>query len=74
MVGINLLILRDSEPFDWYQRFSGLRDIITTNIDKEHKVLNVGAGNSRLSEEMIDEGYTDITNIDLSNTCVKAMV
>jgi len=33
----------------------------------------VGAGNSRLSEEMYEEGYTTITNIDISNVCVKAM-
>ena len=66
--------IRDTEPFDWYQRFSGLRDIITTNIDKEHKVLNVGAGNSRLSEQMSEEGYTDLTNIDISPLSTKAMV
>lgn len=34
MQGKNILSARDPEPFDWYQRFSGLRDIITTNIDK----------------------------------------
>ena len=47
---------KDKEPFDWYQRYSGLRDIITANVtqppnqyepDGRHKVLNVGAGNSR---------------------------
>lgn len=64
---------RDPEPFDWYQRFSGLKDIITTHVDKSHRILNVGAGNSRLSEEMFEEGYTQITNIDISNVCVKAM-
>jgi 2-polyprenyl-3-methyl-5-hydroxy-6-metoxy-1,4-benzoquinol methylase len=36
-------------------------------------VLNAGAGNSRLSEEMHEEGYANITNIDISNVCVKAM-
>lgn len=34
MQGNISIIFRDPEPFDWYQRFSGLRDIITTNIDK----------------------------------------
>ena len=33
----------------------------------------MGAGNSRLSEEMYEEGYNTITNIDISNVCVKAM-
>ena len=45
---------RDSEPFDWYQRFSGIKDIITTNVDKENRVLYIGAGNSRLPEEMLE--------------------
>lgn len=35
--------------------------------------MNVGAGNSRLSEEMLEEGYTQIINIDISNVCTKAM-
>ena len=39
----------------------------------ENRVLNVGAGNSRLSEEMFDEGYETITNIDISQTVTKAM-
>lgn len=33
----------------------------------------MGAGNSRLSEEMMEEGYTDITNIDACGLVVKAM-
>jgi len=68
-----LIQLRDPEPFDWYQRFSGLKDILTTHVDKTSRVLNVGAGNSRLSEEMFEEGYANITNIDISNICIKAM-
>lgn len=50
-----------------------MKDILTTHIDKTNRILNVGAGNSRLSEEMFEEGYTSITNIDVSNVCIKAM-
>jgi len=64
---------RDSEPFDWYQRWSGLRDIISKYTKTSHNILVVGAGNSRMSEEMHDEGYTSITNIDTSMVCIKAM-
>jgi hypothetical protein len=35
--------------------------------------LVVGAGNSRMSEEMFEEGYTNIANIDISLTVTKAM-
>lgn len=64
---------RDPEPFDWYQRWSGVRDIIVEYTKPAHSILNVGAGNSRLSEEMHDEGFTNITNIDTSMVAVKAM-
>ena len=39
--------LRDPEPFDWYQRYTGLKDIIAQHIKKEDSILMVGAGNSR---------------------------
>lgn len=64
---------RDAEPFDWYQRWSGVRDVITEYIKPAHNILVVGAGNSRLSEEMYDEGFNTITNIDTSIVATKAM-
>ena len=38
---------KDKEPFDWYQRYSGLKDIVTQYVQPSFSVLNVGAGNSR---------------------------
>ena len=35
----------------------GLAEVIENNINPEHKILNIGCGNSRLSEEMYDEGF-----------------
>jgi len=64
---------RDSEPFDWYQRFAGVKDVITQFVGPESNILNIGCGNSRMSEEMYDEGYQHITNIDISPIVVKAM-
>lgn len=64
---------RDAEPFDWYQRWAGVRDVITQHITPSHQILNIGAGNSRMSEEMFDEGFTNITNIDISQVVIKAM-
>lgn len=46
----------DQEPFDWYQRYSALRNILSQHISKEAKILMAGCGNSRLSEEMHDDG------------------
>jgi peptidyl-tRNA hydrolase len=76
---------RDKEPFDWYQRYSGLKDVVTQYIQPTFQILNIGCGNSSnpssihshfligLSEEMYEDGYQHITNIDISFTVVKQM-
>ena len=39
-------------------------------MSKTDKILNVGCGNSRLSEELYEDGFEDITNIDFSNKVI----
>jgi len=58
---------------------------VTQYVQPTFQILNVGAGNSRkslrtfnqkcagLSEEMFDDGYQHITNVDISTTVVKQM-
>eukprot|EP00397_Hematodinium_sp_SG-2012_P030802 GEMP01032647.1.p1 GENE.GEMP01032647.1~~GEMP01032647.1.p1 ORF type:complete len:238 (+),score=53.70 GEMP01032647.1:38-751(+) len=64
---------RDPEPFDWYQRWEGLKDVLKDIIQPNHSILMLGSGNSRLSEELYEEGYTNISNIDISMVVTKAM-
>ena len=40
---------------------------------KSDKILNLGCGNSRLSEELSEEGYEDITNLDFSPKVISIM-
>ena len=37
---------RRIDPFDWYQVYSGVKDLITQYMVKTDKILNVGCGNS----------------------------
>ena len=43
------ILYRRPEPFDWYQVYSGIKDIITQYMTKTDKILNIGCGNSRKS-------------------------
>ncbi len=63
----------DKQPFEFYQYYSGLRDYILPLIGQDGKVLVVGCGNSALSEELYDDGCTDITSIDYSNVVIEQM-
>ncbi|EAR85248.3 methyltransferase domain protein (macronuclear) [Tetrahymena thermophila SB210] len=64
----------NTKPFDWYQNYDGVKDIITQYINKSTRILNVGCGSSLLSEEMYFEGYKNITNVDYSNNLIKHLV
>jgi len=64
---------RDPEPFDWYQRWAGLKDTLLEYVQTNHTILMLGSGNSRLSEEMYEEGFHNVTNIDISLVVTKAM-
>ena len=64
---------KDQQPFDWYQRYSGIKHVISENVQKDSKVLMAGCGSSRLSEDMHDDGFTDIANIDVSRVVIDQM-
>lgn len=62
-----------ASPSFW-QRYSGLKDTVSQYIRKDDKILMAGCGNSRLTEEMFDEGYSTITNIDVSSVVIDQMM
>ena len=71
----------DEAPFqfDWLQRYghyteqTELRKIILEVVPKRGYILNLGAGTSRMSEEMNLDGYLTILNVDVSGTAVRLM-
>lgn len=64
---------RDPEPFDWYQRYAGLKELLSKYIRKSDAVLMSGCGSSRLSEEMYEDGYQSIANIDYAAPVIEQM-
>merc|ERR1711924_154969 len=63
---------KDKEPFEWLQRPDGVKALLESVVQPDHKVLVVGAGNSGLSEDLYHDAE-DITNIDFSEECVTQM-
>lgn len=65
----------ENTTFDWLENYSTLKDIIySLNIPKDRgNILNLGCGNSEFSENMYDDGYKNIKNIDISQNVITAM-
>ncbi|XP_016198017.1 methyltransferase-like protein 13 [Arachis ipaensis] len=60
-------------PFDWYQKYLTLAPIINLYVPRHHSTLVVGCGNSAFSEGMVDDGYSDVVNVDISSVVIEAM-
>uniref|UniRef100_A0A5B7BKG8 Methyltransferase type 11 domain-containing protein n=1 Tax=Davidia involucrata TaxID=16924 RepID=A0A5B7BKG8_DAVIN len=63
----------EAGPFDWYQKYPSLAPLLHLYITPHHRVLVVGCGNSAFSEDMVDDGYGDVVNIDISSVVIEAM-
>ncbi|KAF5335992.1 hypothetical protein D9611_006341 [Ephemerocybe angulata] len=60
--------------FDWFKTYSDLAPILHELIpDKSSRILMLGCGNSKLSEDMWDDGYHNIVNTDYSDILIQQM-
>jgi len=63
----------DGDTFDWYQRWSALKPFLEPKLKLDSNILMVGCGNSTLSIDMYNNGYKNITNIDISGVVINQM-
>ncbi|KAJ4955284.1 hypothetical protein NE237_012067 [Protea cynaroides] len=64
---------QDPGPFDWYQKYPSLAPLFHLYVRRDRRILVVGCGNAVFSEEMVDDGYRDVFNIDISSVVIEAM-
>ncbi|KAF3951474.1 hypothetical protein CMV_022876 [Castanea mollissima] len=63
----------NEEHYEWFKDYSHFRHLIQAHIKPNSSVLELGCGNSQLSEELYKDGITKITCIDLSAVAVEKM-
>ncbi|XP_048587598.1 EEF1A lysine methyltransferase 4 isoform X2 [Nematostella vectensis] len=61
------------DTFEWCKSYKEFRHLLRGHVRTCDRVLILGCGNSGLSEDMYNEGYTDITNIDYSPIVIENM-
>ncbi|KAG9440889.1 hypothetical protein H6P81_021054 [Aristolochia fimbriata] len=61
------------EHYEWFKDYSHFRNLIMDHLNPHDSVLELGCGNSQLSEELYRDGVVDITCIDLSAVAVEKM-
>ncbi|XP_030523078.1 EEF1A lysine methyltransferase 4 isoform X2 [Rhodamnia argentea] len=61
------------EHYEWFKDYSHFRYLIQQNVKPDSSVLELGCGNSQLSENLYEDGVNEITCIDLSAVAVERM-
>ncbi|CAD6216843.1 unnamed protein product [Miscanthus lutarioriparius] len=60
-------------PYDWYQRYDALRPFVRRFAPPASRILMVGCGSALMSEDMVNDGYVEIVNIDISSVVIEMM-
>jgi len=65
----------ENSTFDWLEDYETLKPIIEEFklYKKTAKILVLGCGNAEFSENMFDDGYNNIYNIDISKNVIVNM-
>eukprot|EP00743_Colponemidia_sp_Colp-15_P010282 GILK01011307.1.p1 GENE.GILK01011307.1~~GILK01011307.1.p1 ORF type:complete len:252 (+),score=20.19 GILK01011307.1:47-757(+) len=64
---------KEGSLFDWLENYESLAPFISQLVDKDARVLVIGCGNAQFSEDMYDDGYQTILNIDISPVVIEQM-
>ncbi|KAG9312858.1 S-adenosyl-L-methionine-dependent methyltransferase, partial [Chiua virens] len=60
--------------FDWFKSYADIATYIHPLInDKNARILMLGSGNSKFSEDMWEDGYRNIVNVDYSAVVIEQM-
>jgi ubiquinone/menaquinone biosynthesis C-methylase UbiE len=62
------------KTFDWLEDYESLKSIIKGLVDQSARILVLGCGNAELGEDMYNDGYKNINNIDISKVVIDQMI
>ena len=61
------------DNFEWCKSYDDFKHLMSKHVRKNDRILMLGCGTSKLSEEMYHDGYTSIINIDYSQVVIQKM-
>ena len=58
------------ETSEWFKSYGDFKDLPCRHVEKSDRILMLGCGNSILSEDMYNDGYRNIVNMDFSSIVI----
>ena len=64
---------RTEEELSWFQEYptASMNFIDTFDLDANSRIIDVGSGDGRFIEALVEKGYKDITALDISEAAIK---
>ena len=64
----------DDAAFDWLESYTSLKGVLSEFMpSKDIKILVLGCGNAEFSEDLYDDGFHNIINVDISSVVIRQM-
>lgn len=69
----NIYAVKKSTEVSWYREHldNSLKMILQTNVGKHGAIIDVGGGSSTLIDDLLENGFADITVLDISAEAIK---
>jgi len=64
---------KNEKELSWFQEYpsTSMKFIHSLNLDLNSKIIDIGSGDGRFIEALVEEGYRDITALDISEAVIK---
>src|SRR4030095_230932 len=64
---------KNEKELSWFQKSpaTSMKFIRSLNLDLNSKIIDIGSGDGRFIEALVEEGYRDITALDISEAAIK---
>ena len=60
--------------FDWLKNYASLKKYLAEYLThKDMKILVIGCGNAKFSEDLYDDGFENVVNNDISSVVIAKM-
>jgi EEF1A lysine methyltransferase 4 len=64
---------QQGRTFDWLEKYETIKPLMSSLLTYESKILILGCGNAELGENLYEDNYKNIDNIDISATVISQM-
>lgn len=61
----------NESEYDWLGDYKSFKSLIHKHVKKQDRILMVGCGNSKLSQQMYEDGFENILSTDISEVCIE---